>query len=185
MNNLLQIIQLHWNFVFWEENVRSVFLDMQRKINTVYSQGCIYKKLIKAIYSGTAVTGGILNQHVKDEATLKCNIMQHFMSKIHSSLLVIETGLFLLQTGQRITLSVCEPEKTAYFKVCTVYQDYTRVAKYMKTCVQLHKCQVPGPNILVIFATFFFLMVLFYTKIHESAMKKGLSSTMTLQHIEL
>lgn len=57
------------------------------------------------------------------------------MSKIHNSLLVIETDLLLLQTGQKTTLSVCEPAKTSYFKVCIVYQVYTRLIKYMKTYV--------------------------------------------------
>lgn len=57
--------------------------------------------------------------------------MLHFMSKIHSSLFVIETDLFLLQIGQRTTVSVCEPAKTSYFKACIVYQVYTRLTKYM------------------------------------------------------
>lgn len=38
MNNLLQIIQLNWNFVLWGEkkNCSSLFLDMQRKTKYIH-----------------------------------------------------------------------------------------------------------------------------------------------------
>lgn len=62
------------------------------------------------------------------------------MSKIHSSLLVIETGLFVLQIGQRITLSVCKPEKTnlfrSFYSVSGLLQTY-KVHENLGTITQM------------------------------------------------
>lgn len=61
MNNLLQIIQLNWNFVLWGEKKKLFkFVSRHAKENKVYSQAVFIKKLIKASYIGSAVTGGIL-----------------------------------------------------------------------------------------------------------------------------
>lgn len=59
MINLLQIIRLHWNFVLRGKKLLK-FVSRHSKENKSIFTGYIDKKLIKAIYIGSSVTGGIL-----------------------------------------------------------------------------------------------------------------------------